>query len=122
MADEPAVPFRLPSREEIDRARTWIPQRGSLFIPGTSSAFGGVVVSRPAVHLPAAEDVGEWVAQLVQRDGPAYVARAILRSCPPAAVFEMTQVLCDSHFGDEAVSIDQGDDNLGLQVCRVGLL
>ena len=52
----------------------------------------------------------------MQRDGADFVARAMLRACPPVDVVRMTRVLCDAHFPQELVIIDQGDGN-ALQVC-----
>jgi len=59
------------------------------------------VVTSTELELPPVELVGEWLRQLMLRDGVDAVAEAIVGACPHAQVMALCKRLCDMGFGVE---------------------
>ena len=57
--------------------------------------------SPPVLQLPSKEHTGEWLRQLLLRDGPVVVARALLGACPRAQLMMLVKELCDAQYGLE---------------------
>jgi len=65
------------------------------------------VLPPPELELPSKELVGEWLRQLLLRDGVDSVAQAMVVACPPSQTMRFMQELC-SWFGGVEPTLDDG--------------
>lgn len=100
-------------------------RRVSVF-PGHAQAVGTAVVQRAPepepesaspLQLPEAAYVGQWLAALVERDGPETIAHALLGAVRGEQLLKMMKILCDQRYGPEP----SDEDGVRL-ICSVCVL
>ena len=98
-----------PSHELAMSAQDAASARSGAHVAGSGDA-AATARAAPIIRLPPVGNVGNWLAALVDRDGPEDVVRALLQAVPAQRLMDIVQELCAREFGviEPSICYDSG--------------